>query len=177
MGFDEDGKENRTPTLQETKEPSNVHALTVPRERSVNEPSLNEMGLVTPCFASSTLVHSHSEPTGKVLRNITNVLGRPSPIAPSEDLDSLLSSIADVPSKAHSKKASKPKDASPVNSRKRTKSIEPWPYTDDPVGVSMIMDELGLEIGEDQTALMAQPLDLFRFLEENGKSFFLVNKY
>lgn len=164
----EDEKENRTPTLQEAKEPSSSHALTVPREQYAHEPVLSESSQRTPCFATSTLLHSHSEPTGKVLRNITNMVGRPSPIAASEDLDSLLSSIADAPSKVPSKKACKAKDASPVNSRKRSKVNEPWSYSCDNSGVLDIVRDLGLEIGETQLLSLTSPIDLFKFLEDNG---------
>lgn len=164
----EDEKENRTPTLQEAKEPSSSHALTVPREHYVHEPVLSESSQGTPCFAASTHLHSHSEPTGKVLRNITNMVGRPSPIAPTEDFDSLLSSIADVPSKVSSKKAPKANDASPVNSRKRTKVNEPWSYSCDNSGVLDIVRDLKLEIGESQLLSLTSPNDLFRFLEDNG---------
>jgi hypothetical protein len=165
----EGDKENRTPTLKEGKAASIDHALTIPRlERAHNDMSeVSESTLVTPCFMSSTTLRSQSDPVPKVLRNVTNTLGRTPKVEP--EVSALLVEIAN--SQKGSKKSELPKEPSsqlsPVKLKKRVKAEAHWSYTDDREGCASIKKDLGLSLDGE----FDSPIDLFRHLERSSKYF------
>jgi len=168
----EDDKENRTPTLQEVKEASMDHALTMPRVQRAAE-AHEATGLVTPCFMPSTArLMSQSEPIPKVLKNITNTIGRPAPNQCDDDLNGLLSSIADVQSKrSDGKKVSSINlPGSPFKTVKKSKTgvVQPWPYSMDNAGCRAILKVLKIEVPPRFLDCMEDPIELFHHLELNS---------
>lgn len=163
----EEDKENRTPTLQEGKAASIDHALTIPRLERPNTGISHVSGStqVTPCFMPSTALRSRSDPVPKVLRNVTNILGRTPKVEP--EVSALLVEIAN--SQKGSKKSELLKEPSsqlsPVKSKKRVKAEVHWSYTNDRDGCASIQKDLGLDLDRKFNS----PIDLFRHLERSSK--------
>lgn len=173
----QEDQENCTPTLQLVKNallPID-HALTIPQLQRAQKPAGGDDSITTPCFVPSTsaLRNSKSEPTSKVLKNITNTLHRgKQPVRGNITISTLLSEIVetkeDEPSQKHPRAASSP--ASPLKKQqKKPKQDEGWKYPRDNIGALEILSDLKLEIVSDIKAELEGPLFLFRHLESNGR--------
>lgn len=152
-------KENRTPTLQDTKPLSNVHALTIPQPNRI----INANNITPTCFVPSiTRDKSHSEPCPKVLRNITNTHNREK----DEDIGKLLSSIAGHEDQEIIEKTVilTSVHASPVKKKSKAGPIR---ISDDLEGCKQAIQALKLEMNYDE---FDRPIELFRCLEMNSKA-------
>lgn len=163
--LEEGNKENRTPTLQESKAASIDHALTIPRlARPHNETDQADGPTqLTPCFMPSAAVRSRSDPVPKVLRNVTNTIGRPPKVEP--EVSALLVEIANSQKGSKKPVPTEPSSQlSPVKAKKRVKAQAQWSYTNDKSGCDAILKDLGLDAGD-----FSSPADIFHYLERSSK--------
>lgn len=176
--LEEGNKENRTPTLQEGKAASIDHALTIPRLTRPHNELLDHDGgsaQATPCFLPSTTVRSRSDPVPKVLRNVTNTIGRAPRMEP--EVSALLVEIAN--SQKGTKKAAPcavepSSQLSPVKSKKRVKAQAQWSYTADQDGCAAICKDLGLSMEDNDFNC---PIDVFHYLERSSKTMYVHSSH